>query len=141
MEPGRHETEFRLMAKNLTESVLAYNMERTLTIANAATESLTGYSFADLEKSGFTCWIHPDDRDRMSSQWEQLFNGKSFYEEQYRLVTRDGRLKWVAGSWGPLIDDNGKQIGVHGRERDGSSHVMAEEMQRTSGQRTASEEQ
>src|SRR6185312_6503586 len=83
----------------------------------------------------FINWIHPDDRERMLSHWDKLFQGKSFYEEQYRLITRDGRLKWVAASWGPIIDDSGVQGGVQGRERDISSRRMAEETLLQSEQR------
>jgi PAS domain S-box-containing protein len=135
MEPGRYETQFRLMAKNLSEMVLAYDMDRRLTFANAAAETLTGYTVEELERAKFICWVHPDDRRRMLGYWDRLFEGKSFYEEHYRMVTRDGRLKWVAASWGPILDDAGKQVGVQGRERDVTARVMAEETQRQSEQR------
>src|SRR4051794_19275602 len=60
-EAGHAETRFRLMTKNLTEMVLAYDMDRRLTFANSAAESLTGYSVADLERQEFICWVHPED--------------------------------------------------------------------------------
>jgi len=135
MEPGRYETQFRLMAKNLTEMVLAFDMNRRLTFANAAAETLTGYTLAELEQNQFTCWVHPDDRRRMLEYWDRLFEGKSFYEEHYRMVTRDGRLKWISASWGPILDDAGKQVGVQGRERDVTARVMAEETRKQSEQR------
>ncbi|HEY2014848.1 MAG TPA: PAS domain S-box protein, partial [Bryobacteraceae bacterium] len=131
-EDAGHETRFRLMAKNLTEMVLAYDMDRHLTYANAAAETLTGYSLAELEHNQFICWVHPDDRDRMLDHWEQLFRARSFYEEEYRLITKDGRMKWVAASWGPILDDTGKQVGVQGRERDVTERRMAEEHLRQS---------
>jgi PAS domain S-box-containing protein len=135
MEAGRHETHFRLMAKNLAEMVLAYDMERRLTFANAAVESLTGYSVDELEHSQFICWVHPEDRGRMMEYWERLFDGRAFHEEQYRMLTRDGRMKWVAASWGPILDDSGRQVGVQGRERDITERRMAEETLRQSEQR------
>jgi len=64
-DASRHETRFRLMANNLTEMVLAYDMDRRLTFANTATETLTGYSLAQLERDQFICWVHAEDRDRM----------------------------------------------------------------------------
>ncbi len=131
-EGGDSETRFRLMAKNLTEMVLAYDMERRLTFANAATETLTGYSVTDLERSQFICWVHPGDRERMLTLWDRLFEGTSFHEEEYRLITKDGRRKWVAASWGPILDDHGKQVGVLGRERDITERHMSEEAQRQS---------
>jgi len=134
-EALRHsESRFRLMAKNITEMVLTYDMDRRLTFANAAAQTLTGYSLAELERNQFICWVHPDDRDRMLGHWDQLFEGRSILEEEYRLITKDGRMKWVAASWGPILDDAGRQIGVQGRERDVTERRMAEETLRQSEQ-------
>jgi PAS domain S-box-containing protein len=127
-EALRHsEARFQLIAKDLTEMVLAYDMDRRLTFVNAAAQTLTGYSAADLEREQFICWVHPDDRARMLRYWDELFQGRSFHEEEYRLVTRDGRVKWVAASWGPILDDAGRQVGVQGHEREVTERHMAEE--------------
>jgi PAS domain S-box-containing protein len=128
------QTPFRLMAQNLTEMLLTYDMDRRLTYANAAVETLTGYSVAELEKSQFICWVHPEDRQRMLGLWDLLFEGRSFSDEPYRLITRDGQLKWVAASWGPILDDAGRQLGVQGRERDITARRLAEETLRHSEQ-------
>ena len=132
LEARRNETRFRLMAKNLTEMVLAYDMDRRLTFANAAAETLTGYCVSELETREFICWVHPEDRERMLGHWDGLFEGRSFHEEEYRLITKDERLKWAAASWGPILDDSGRQVGVQGRERDITDRRMAEETLRQS---------
>src|SRR6478672_10125903 len=118
---------FRSIARNLTEMVLAYDMNRRLTFVNPAVQTLTGYSPADMEKQQFICWVHADDRERMLAYWDRLFEGHSFHEEEYRLVTRDGRMKWMAASWGPMLDESGRQVGVQGRERDVTHRRMAQE--------------
>ena len=69
---------FRSMARNLTDMVLAYDMNRRLTFVNPAVHTLTGYSPADLEKEQFICWVHAEDRDRMLGYWDRLFEGHSF---------------------------------------------------------------
>ena len=109
---------FRLAAKDLAEMVMAYDMQRRLLFANSAAQTLTGYSVDELTTAQFICWIHPEDRDRMLGYWDQLFEGKSFHEEEYRLITKDGRTKWAEASWAPIVDDDGNQVGVQGRERD-----------------------
>ncbi|MDR3702253.1 MAG: PAS domain S-box protein [Candidatus Sulfopaludibacter sp.] len=116
----------RLVAKNLTEMVLAYDMSRRLVFVNPAAETLTGYSMEELEKANFICWVHPEDQARMMAFWEPLFQGKPFHEEEYRLVTRDGRVKWVVASWIPILDDGGTQVGVQGREFDVTRRKLAE---------------
>ena len=123
------------MAKSLTEMVLAFDMDRRLTFVNGAAQSLTGYSAADLEQAQFICWVHPDDRDRMMSHWDHLFQGRAFHDEEYRLVTKDGRVKWVTASWGPILDDSGRQVGVQGHEHEVTERHMAEETLRISEER------
>jgi len=124
----RHsEARFRLIAKGLTEMVMTYDMDRRLTFVNAAAQSLTGYTIGELESAHFICWVHPDDRERMLAQWGPLFEGASFHEEEYRLVTKDGRIKWVSASWGPIYDDAGRQVGVQGHEHEVTERHMSEE--------------
>jgi PAS domain S-box-containing protein len=131
----RSETRFRFMARNLTEMVMAYDMNRRLTFVNPAVETITGYSVEDIERAQFINWVHPEDRARMMDYWEGLFHGRTFTDEEYRMITRDGRVKWVQASWGPILDDHGRQVGVQGRERDVTDRHMAEETLRQSEQR------
>jgi len=124
----RHsEARFRLIAKGLTEMVMAYDMDRRLTFVNAAVQSVTGYATSELEAGQFICWVHPDDRERMLRHWDGLFEGRSFHNEEYRLVTKDGRIKWVTASWGPIYDDGGRQVGVQGHEREVTERHMSQE--------------
>jgi two-component system cell cycle sensor histidine kinase/response regulator CckA len=135
-EALRHsETRFRFMARNLTEMVLAYDMDRRLTFVNPAAQTLTGYTSEEFERAEFINWVHPEDRERMHGYWDRLFEGKAFHDEEYRLITRDGRVKWVSASWGPILDDLGRQVGVHGREREVTESRMAQETLRQSEQR------
>ena len=130
----------RLIAKNLTEMVLAYDMDRKLVFVNPAVETLTGYSIEDIEKENFICWIHPDDQDRMLTFWELLFSGTSFRDEEYRLITKDGRIKWVSASWTPILDDSGRQVGVQGREFDLTRRKLTETAMRHSEEKLRADE-
>jgi two-component system cell cycle sensor histidine kinase/response regulator CckA len=121
------EERYRSMARNLSEMVLAYDMDRRLTFVNQAVHTLTGYSPSDLEKQQCIRWVHADDRERMLGHWDRLFEGHAFQEEEYRLVTSDGRVKWMAASWSPILDESGRQVGVQGREREVTHRHMAEE--------------
>ena len=47
------ELKFRLLANNLSEMVLAFDMEGRLVFANPAVERITGYSIADLQSKDF----------------------------------------------------------------------------------------
>ena len=107
--------------------VLAYDMERRLIFANPAVERLTGYSATELQRGKFICWVHPDDRSRMLGYWDKLFEGGAYCDEEYRLLTKDGQIKWATATWGPILDDGGRQIGVQGSEREITERKLAEE--------------
>jgi PAS domain S-box-containing protein len=129
------EQKLRLMADNMKEMVLAYDADRRLIYANPAVEALTGYRISELETRGFINWIHPDDQPRMLPLWDQLFQGASFEDQEYRLLTKDGVVKWATSSWGPILDENGRQVGVQGCEREITARKLAEEAMRESESR------
>ncbi len=112
------ERKLRLIAENTTDAVFAFDMRRKLLYANHAVKDLTGYTVEELQGWKSIDWFHPDDRKRMLQHWDDLYLGKSYADEEFRLITRDGQQKWCSGTWGPLLDEDGRQIGVQGRERD-----------------------
>ncbi len=134
-ELRRSEAQFRSVVSNLSEMVLAFDMERRLTFVNSAVHALTGYTPEDLKRAQFIDWLHPEDRSRMMAHWDLLFAGVGFQEEEYRLLTRDGRVKWMSATWEPILDESGRQVGVQGREREVTEHRMAEETLRLRGER------
>jgi PAS domain S-box-containing protein len=121
------EEKIRLMADNLREMVLAYDMDRKLIYVNPAVETLTGYTPEELRQKDFICWVHPDDQSRMLGYWDGLFRGETVREAEYRLVTKHGQVKWAAANWGSILDETGRQVGVQGSERDITSRIKAEE--------------
>jgi PAS domain S-box-containing protein len=129
------EQKLRLMANNLSAMVLAYDMDHNLVFANPAVERLTGYSIAELQEKKFVCWVHEDDRARMLGYWEKLFQGAAYQDEEYRLVSKDGQVKWANATWGPIFDRDGRQIGVQGSERDITERKQAEQALRESERR------
>ena len=119
----------RLIAENTSDVVFAYDMERRLLYQNAAFERLTEYNISDLYTQDMINYLHPDDTARMRELLESVFQGNSFADIEYRIVTRSGRVKWCSSSCGPLLDEHGAQIGVQGVERDISERKRAEETQ------------
>jgi PAS domain S-box-containing protein len=112
------ERKLRLIAENTSDAIFAFDMERNPLYVNRALEELTGYTFDEIRDRKFISWVHPGDQGRVLKFRDELFAGKSYSNLEYRLVTKSGQLKWCSSSWGPLYDENERQIGVQGRERD-----------------------
>jgi PAS domain S-box-containing protein len=127
-----HETQrnLRLIAENTSDVVFAYDMNRRLLYQNAAFERFTEYSLTELRAQEMINYLHPYDETRMRALFESVFQGNSFVDVEYRIITRSGKAKWCSSSCGPLLDEHGVQIGVQGVERDISERKRAEETQR-----------
>jgi len=121
------ERKLRLIAENATDVIFAYDMNRRLIYVNPAVGELTGYSVSELYEKNFINWLHPEDEARMMKLWEGLFEGRSFSGEEFRIITKEGQVKWCSGTWGLLCDESGRQIGVQGHERDITERKRAEE--------------
>src|ERR1043166_9408957 len=121
------ERNLRLIAENTRDVIFAFDMNHRIIYANAAVTELTGYTLEDIRARKFVNWIHPDDQPRMLQHWDDLFRGRGYVDEQFRLITKDGKIKWCSSTWGPLYDESGQQVGVQGRERDITANKEAEE--------------
>jgi len=121
------ERKLRLIAENMRDTVFAYDMNRRLLYVNPAFETLTGYTTGELYERNFIRYLHPDDEARMMALWEKVFQGQAFSGAEFRIVTKDGQTKWCSSSWSPLLDEQGRQIGIQGREFDITERKRADE--------------
>jgi PAS domain S-box-containing protein len=112
----------RLILNNTSDVVFAFNLKGRITYVNPAIESLTGYAIQEISEFEFLSLVHPDDKLRLSIVWDLLVAGQRRSEEEFRLETRNGKTKWCSGSWGPIYDERGQQIGIQGNLRDISEH-------------------
>jgi len=122
--------QLRTITAGMREGVIAYDMLRRLTLVNPAFERLTGHVAEDLRDQEFLQYIHPDDRPALLAEWERLAGGESLRDQEYRVVTAAGQVRWCASTWEPLRDDRGRQIGYLGTEFDITERKLAEEEMR-----------
>jgi PAS domain S-box-containing protein len=121
------ERSLKLIAENTRDTILAYDMQQRLIYVNPAVKELTGYGADELMERNFINWLHPDDEARMMQLWDGLYKGQGYVNQEFRIVTKSGQVKWCLGLWGALYDENGQQIGVQGSERDITNRKLAEE--------------
>ncbi len=102
----------------MREGVIAYDMHRRLIRINPAFERLTGYGEDEVRDQEFLQYIHPDDRRGLLAEWDRLEQGGMLRDQEYRVVTRAGQVRWCASTWETLRDKIGRRIGFLGTEFD-----------------------
>ena len=98
---------------------------------------ILGYSREEWLAAGPDHWIrsiHPDDRDRVLAASERSFQNRESLDQEYRLVARDGSIRWIHDRGSFVADEHGT---VHWRG------VMMDVSERKQAEfaRAASEEQ
>jgi PAS domain S-box-containing protein len=123
-------SQLQTVTATMREAVIAYDMDHRLKFINSAFERLTGYPEEDLRDQEFLSYIHPEDRPAILGEWDRLSEGRALRDQEYRVVTRFGQIRWCSSSWEPMRDEAGRQIGFMGTEFDITERKLAEEAMR-----------
>lgn len=118
--------ELDAVTAHMREGVIAYDLDRQLIYINRAFEELVGYPIEDIRDQEFLQYIHPDDRTAILAEWDHLSNGGVLRDQEYRVVTRGGQVRWTSAAWQPIRDRGGRQIGYLGTEFDITERKLAE---------------
>ncbi len=70
--------------------------------------------------------IHPEDKPRVRALLERLVEGEAVSGE-FRVLCKDGQVKWVRDSATPILDHQGRVVGVTGVVSDITRAKKAEE--------------
>lgn len=96
--------------------------------ASDAFTLITGYTVEDLRGSGaWEAIVHPDDRARATRQAQNVFRNLPVVTE-YRIVTKQGEVKWIRDSIKPIADvQTGTVIRMMGGVQDITERKQVEE--------------
>jgi len=67
----------------------------------------TGQSEEQVKGWGWIEAIHPDDRERTASIWNEAVATKEFYEAEYRVRGHDGTYRWFLARGVPVLEKDG----------------------------------
>jgi PAS domain S-box-containing protein len=124
-------SQLQTVTATMREAVIAYDMDHRLKFINPAFERLTGYPEEDLRDQEFLAYIHGEDRPAILAEWDRLTQGGALRDQEYRVVTRFGQIRWCSSSWEPMRDETDRQIGYMGTEFDITERKLAEEAMRS----------
>lgn len=79
--------------------------------------------------------IHPEDRAAVLATWHTDAQAGQEYAQEFRIVTRQGEVRWVQGRAKPILDENGEITGHVGTSEDLTARKQAELSLRKSEER------
>ena len=104
--------------------------ESTLLYNSPSCEGLTGYSPEDFfaDSGLFLSIVHPDDRDRVAEHRQcSCYTSEAANHIQFRIITKDGSLRWVAHSCQPVYNSEGQFFGRRASNRNITAQKQIEE--------------
>jgi PAS domain S-box-containing protein len=97
-ELGTAETRYRLLVEEIPAATYVWSVDQGRTIyASPQIEQMLGYTVEEslADPKLWTRLVHPEDRERMQEIFDRAEATGEPVDEQYRLVARDGTVKWI----------------------------------------------
>lgn len=124
------EARYRVLTEMMTDYTYAYKVlpvgQYELEWIEGAFSQITGYTPDEWQQNGLASFVHPDDSHFIEAHMQFLAAGQP-YEDEYRIVTKDGQVRWIQDYAKPVIDiETHKVIRVIGASRDITREKAAE---------------
>jgi two-component system cell cycle sensor histidine kinase/response regulator CckA len=130
----KSEEKYRLVSENIPVTVYSALPDEYSTniFLSGRMEELTGYPPEQFlrEPQLWTTIVHPDDREYVWGKIEEHRKNKCSLEAEYRIVTKDGTIKWVKDRATPMIDEKGEILRIDGFMEDITERKHLEDQMR-----------
>ena len=125
---------FRAIANYTADVECWFGPDGKLLWVNPAVEQMTGYSVAEcFAMPGFPLPLFAEeDVARNSASFQAGVQGSRGNDWEFRLVGKDGTMRWGSVSWQPILAADGARLGHRSSVRDITDRKQAEETLRES---------
>lgn len=86
--------EYRMIAEALPHIVWLASPEGVVEYVNRMATEYTGLPAEDFYGNGWLEQVHPDDRERVRTAWQEATRAERAYEMDYRIFGADGKARW-----------------------------------------------
>jgi PAS domain S-box-containing protein len=122
------EQNYRSVVDNLKEVIFQIDRTGCWTFLNPAWAEVTGYSIAESIGKNFLNYVYPDDRQLNLQLFQPLLEKqKDFCRNEVRYLTANGSYCWLEVHARPLLDSDGKVMGISGTLNNITEQTSAEE--------------
>jgi PAS domain S-box-containing protein len=105
------EEKFRRITENMSDFVLETDAQGIVKYASPSHMKTFGESINDIIGGSAFDYIHPEDRDRVMTDYMEAIQAKTDRETEYRFKHQDGHYIWIRSSGHAIFNDAGENIG------------------------------
>ncbi len=122
------ELRFRTLTKSAPVGIFETDALGLTTYVNETWMEFTGLSFEESIGDKWMRIIHPDDREMQVINWKRKIKSAEVSSSEYRIIDKQGKLRWVIGKAIPIIINGGEIAGYIGTISDVTGHKQAMEL-------------
>jgi hypothetical protein len=131
----RYEENIRMLGDNAPFGIFLTDINGECRYVNHTWCEMAGMRFEDALGEGWVNALHPDDRERVKSQWYRLNMERWGKIQDFRFQTPNGKVTWLAGYATKIRDEQSSVIGYFGVNVDVSALKSVEAALRASEER------
>ena len=121
---------YKELVENINEVIYTIDLQRVVTYVSPTVETLLGYTPSMIVGKVIDSFFHPEDIPVMRKRLDE-FTAGAIIPGEYRLISRNGEIRWIQTSSRPLIRDT-VPIGIQGALIDITGRkAMEEELKRS----------
>ncbi len=119
------EQKFRIVAENTYDWEFWTAPDGAFIYSSPSCKRITGYDPAQFSEDMefYTKIIHPDDLEKYRNHHDKFAAAHLEDEVDFRIISADGGIRWIAHICRPVFDDHGIFLGVRGSNRDITERV------------------
>jgi PAS domain S-box-containing protein len=118
--------QFRALVEASAQIVWATDAAGQVVEDSQSWRAFTGQSYEERQGSGWLNAYHPDDQNRIRTNWQKAIAGNTILDAQYRLRRHDGQWRWTQVRAVPLLAADGSTRGWVGMNTDITERKQAE---------------
>ena len=131
---ARFEERFARIADSVPFGIWVFGADGRIKSLSASFLNLLSLSFQECSRIVWTDLVHPDDRDRVKSLWQECTASRRSWDGEFRVVAADGTIHFLLSRGGPLADLDDSSLEYGGIHLDITDRVLhQEEMARLQG--------
>lgn len=122
----RSKERFHKLAELSPVGIFETDVDGNCLFVNLRWQELAGLTLKQALGQGWLNAIHPDDMTTLFTEWQSALANARDFSLEYRFLTPEGKVRWLAGNARAVLDDSGAVQGYFGTVLDIDKRVAAE---------------